>query len=301
MRNLVLNELSLETATLPAKDDDAVLYLKKLAASLISYRKQLKFPSAGILSIKKPGEYSFSTTGSDLRTLWSKLPKDVQDILVAAITQHPLIESKIPPFYYFNGNDALGFAYAYERDLYSISYNNDIWDASGYELTKIMEEEETNVSVEHYTVNNGQQENIKDDFYKTLESSGELWERREDIFPNLVFCSGTQDQICGFSVNGKHLHTIYSKLMVLNKGLENANLNILNYNDLGIKISGESESTLNQYSKERTFSIPNTLREQVFEDHIKLPDIRIHFYLDRETQKCYIGYIGKHLKISSGN
>jgi hypothetical protein len=63
-----------------------------------------------------------------------------------------------------------------------------------------------------------------------------------------------------------------------------------------LDVSGESKPTLDQYWKERTFLCPDGVN-RTFEQHIKLKSFnwRIHFFLERKTEKVIIGYIGDHL------
>jgi hypothetical protein len=66
-----------------------------------------------------------------------------------------------------------------------------------------------------------------------------------------------------------------------------------------LNVSPESDSTLRLYSAQRKFKLPDGRRE-VFELHIKVGDLRFHFYPDNQDRKVYVGYIGVHLPTSSG-
>ena len=63
-----------------------------------------------------------------------------------------------------------------------------------------------------------------------------------------------------------------------------------------LDVSGESQRTLEQYWRERTFLCPDG-KERLFDQHIKLKQCnwRIHFFLERKTEKVIIGYVGVHL------
>ncbi len=73
------------------------------------------------------------------------------------------------------------------------------------------------------------------------------------------------------------------------------------FQQTGFEISGESPEVLQnpRYRKHREFVVPskgNTL----FEWHIKIGnETRIHFFIDKEAKKIYIGHCGKHLPIPS--
>ncbi|MGE5341761.1 MAG: hypothetical protein ACM3SY_09805 [Candidatus Omnitrophota bacterium] len=69
----------------------------------------------------------------------------------------------------------------------------------------------------------------------------------------------------------------------------------------GFEISGETNKTLEnpKYRKYREFNIGSKGRV-LFEWHIKIGnEIRIHYYIDKENKKIYIGHCGKHLPVPS--
>lgn len=123
-------------------------------------------------------------------------------------------------------------------------------------------------------------------------SINEIWEKREEIFPNLIFCGDTQNQLGNFGINDKRLRTILEKLNVLDNYLSKNEK--LDFDNLNFKISGESTSTMQQYGNLREFKLPNG-KYEIFELHIKLPTLRIHIFPNNKG-KCYVGYIGNHLQ-----
>ncbi len=69
----------------------------------------------------------------------------------------------------------------------------------------------------------------------------------------------------------------------------------------GFEISGESPEVLQnpKYQKHREFVI-GSKGKVLFEWHIKIgTETRIHFFIDKEAKKIYIGYCGKHLPVPS--
>ncbi|MCH6268876.1 hypothetical protein [Neobacillus citreus] len=71
----------------------------------------------------------------------------------------------------------------------------------------------------------------------------------------------------------------------------------------GLEISKESTQTLKvpRYRREREFIVPN-LGTVIFDWHVKIGNsTRIHYYIDKENQKVYIGHCGRHLGTSSYN
>jgi len=127
-----------------------------------------------------------------------------------------------------------------------------------------------------------------------------LWEKKELLFSKVVLCPGIEDDLKKIEV--KDLTTIVVKLIALDRYVaENWTSGSFNYHkaneQISLRISPESESTMNKYGGERSFKMPDGTI-QCFELHIKIgSSLRIHFYpKDREI---FVGYIGKHLSIVS--
>lgn len=75
------------------------------------------------------------------------------------------------------------------------------------------------------------------------------------------------------------------------------------YKVTSCEMSPESPETLKvrRYRQEREFVVPNRGKE-LFEWHIKIGhDTRIHFFVDEEKKKLYIGHCGAHLGTVSYN
>ena len=69
----------------------------------------------------------------------------------------------------------------------------------------------------------------------------------------------------------------------------------------GCEISGETKKTLeNPKFRERREFIIESKGKVLFEWHIKIGrEIRIHYFIDKENKKIYIGHCGNHLPVSS--
>lgn len=70
------------------------------------------------------------------------------------------------------------------------------------------------------------------------------------------------------------------------------------YDNHCCEISRETSVTLKSYGKDRLFEIPG-LGQQLFEWHVKIDGnrTRIHYLVNRNTKKVYIGHCGKHLPV----
>ena len=85
--------------------------------------------------------------------------------------------------------------------------------------------------------------------------------------------------------------------LVLNNENESKRIELF-YEKYRLEISKETSVTLSSYAEDRTFEVPGR-GEKVFEWHIKIGHhTRIHYWIDRESEKVYIGHCGKHLPTS---
>lgn len=134
--------------------------------------------------------------------------------------------------------------------------------------------------------------------FEGISSGQDLWEKRTVIFPNLEFCENVKAQLYA---DPERFHTvkIMERLQILQDYFSRNNT-MYDVKELGINARTESDSvkenpSLNQY---RRFRIPSG-EEKFFFDHIsftgKYTGGRIYFYPCIKENKCYIGYIGRHL------
>jgi hypothetical protein len=130
----------------------------------------------------------------------------------------------------------------------------------------------------------------------------DLWKVKQDVFPNLIFCDGVKNDILSVG-QSKHFTQIISKLLILDLYSKQWETGKFDYNDLNrsqaVRVSPESDSTINMYSQERTFKLPVLNVSHLFDLHLKTGDLRFHFYPDNETKTVYVGYIGSHLRTVS--
>lgn len=131
-----------------------------------------------------------------------------------------------------------------------------------------------------------------------IASGQDLWEKREKLYPNLVFCENIKDQL--FADSEKyHIMAVMEKLDRFQEYFSSCG-NLYNPKELGMSARTESETvkTNTELKKLRKFKLPNGNIEYFF-DHVgftgKYTGGRIYFLPDNSNKICYIGYIGKHL------
>lgn len=133
---------------------------------------------------------------------------------------------------------------------------------------------------------------------KNIQCGKDLWDRRTELFPHLIFCDGVKSQISELG-KSSNLTNIIERLRVLDKVALDWTNGDFNYSQTNksyrLTIHPESKPTIDNYRQARIFSLPDK-RKELFSLHIITGDLRIHFYPDNNEKKVYIGYVGHHLK-----
>lgn len=134
--------------------------------------------------------------------------------------------------------------------------------------------------------------------YAEISSGQDLWEKREKLYPNLVFCENVKMQL--FDDSEKyHIAAVMKKLDRFQEYFSCCG-DVYNPNELGMNARTESETVKKHpaYLEERKIRLPNGSYEYFF-DHVgftgKYSGGRIYFLPDNSNNRCYIGYIGEHL------
>lgn len=131
-----------------------------------------------------------------------------------------------------------------------------------------------------------------------LKNSKELWVKRQELFPYLLFCANVKQNVARMG-NSTNLNNVINRLRVLDDIAQNWNKGNFNYEEINkshnITIHAESQLTLDNYRAVRNFRVLDGTYK-TFSLHILVGDLRIHFYPDNESRKIYVGYIGIHLR-----
>jgi hypothetical protein len=141
------------------------------------------------------------------------------------------------------------------------------------------------------------EEKLKEENFTMLSSGQDLWEKREILFPNLVFCESVKDQLYN-DPQKFHIEQVAKKLMRMQQYFSEYD-GIYDPKKLGLNARPESETVKSNNSLKalRLFKKPDGSRDY-FYNHIGFTGKycgRIHFLPDDSNGKCYIGYIGRHL------
>ena len=202
---------------------------------------------------------------------------------------------------------ALGCTFALEHNHTALSWStNSEWiktticgkytflDEYGEILTDdcCIENVWTNMKLEQIT------EIQRQEISSSISSGQDLWEKRQKLYPSLVFCENVKDQL--FDDSEKyHIVAVMKKLDRFQEYFSCCS-DTYNPDELGMGARTESETVKSTpaLSKFRKFRLPNGNEEHFF-DHVgfngKYSGGRIYFLPDNCNKRCFIGYIGRHL------
>lgn len=204
---------------------------------------------------------------------------------------------------------AVGCLAAYEAEECVVSMaTNPCWDVDVIAAKYISLSEETELGEEEIEVGNCsclehvesmvREERERD--LRMVSSGAELWEKRENIYPHLVFCDSVRKQLLNVD-NYLQIKMIKKRLGILEKYFTTYE-GEFKKEDLGHGCREESESVTSSRDLRamRTFVSPYG-EEEFFSWHISFAGDfpgRIHFLPDAEHKVGIIGYVGKHLPTS---
>lgn len=124
----------------------------------------------------------------------------------------------------------------------------------------------------------------------------QLWDQRGALFPSLDFCNSVEDQVKELGGDGRPFRATMRGLRDLQNYCESWTAGPFDIHGIN-NASGESPSTLQQFSEERTFRCPDGA-DRLFAWHVKRGDTRIHFFDFAAERRLLVGYVGGHLRTS---
>jgi hypothetical protein len=207
--------------------------------------------------------------------------------------------------FYYEGKLTEGLGIAYLLETLAISLISEkCWNCSCLELEVRQIDENEKIStvtteIIHASCEAHIQEHtnwIQNRICTGVKDGIELWNRKGELFPNLEFCESVKKQLENIRTRQLELQPVIKALFELQNCSKNWNNGAFSTQGYSIETSGESEPTLNQYSKQRTFRCPDG-EERLFEQHVKLRvcNWRIHFLPENPNKAIIVGYIGRHL------
>lgn len=243
-----------------------------------------------------------------LHTIATKYPY-LQDILPTGSADDAMLSE-----FYCEAERADGFRYAYWMQAIAISFlSHKRWDRAVIENISVHAldvetgelKEQQSVSVNH--ASRPEHLDSHDNWITALirdsiRDGHDIWYRREELYPNLLFCDALHKQLRSLHSSHTALRQVKQRLSELETFCANWQEGVFEPTQLRGGARQESQATLQQYGIERTFMCPDG-EERVFNWHISInPSAwRLHFFPLHKERKIIIGYIGRHLLTATGS
>jgi hypothetical protein len=311
---IVFNELSLHTC---ASD---ITTARQLMTELINTIFSIKPPSGIKRKLRTKSDFNYSELAPDYRVVqWRNDPdvdlearrflktlQDKNDLPLPDIPD-PGIEAS------YQGQQAIGLYYAFVFNSLAVSLKSEpLWDCSSLKLqvTTVDEEEQeepliiryenvlhascSNHVQEHHDWIDGFQERIRQGVSDGLD----LWNRRGELFPSLLFCESVSKQIQSLYTGTPMLRQVVNKLFELENYCKTWTDGAFDLDLIPSKATPESDSRLQKLKPKLTFKCPDDVH-RIFSLHLRMTGAgawRLHFSEELGPAKILIGYIGPKIQ-----
>ncbi len=318
---LVLNELSHQTyaPNIYTAREWMTTFRETIQAAVQIGTKQILRTGQIFYQIKLTRDYTIAQWLND-----SGVDRDERLYIKTLTTKYPYLENFAPiegvtPVelmdVYYNDQRAEGFRYAYWMDALAISFlSNSQWDRAIIEglVLQYMEPESDEITEEMICIPHASKpehvdthrEWISHRVQDSIHDGTDIWYRREELFPALIFCESVRQQLRQIHSSHPLLRQVKERLQELQRYCDHWDSGPFDPSQSLIKgrPRTESQATLQQYGNFRTFLCPDGHR-RIFTWHISLNpgSWRLYFFPLESTRKIIIGYIGPHLPIASEN
>ncbi len=230
-------------------------------------------------------------------------------LLIALMTKGPYIDETNLDEFLYQGKIAIGLGYAYQHNDLAISLKTDAcWDTPSLQLeyNQVTDDGEvfseqvdvTHASCQEHVLfhKNWLQAFVRESLQLAVFDGTELWKRKEELFPGLLFCESVKHQLQGVLHGQLLLGSIYNRLSELEQFCADWSQGSFDPQKLPSKTTPESTATLKMFEAEHTFRCPDG-QYRIFSWHVRLtPDAwRIYFYAEDVNRRLIIGHIGHKL------
>ncbi|NOT61144.1 MAG: hypothetical protein HOP19_13070 [Acidobacteria bacterium] len=209
--------------------------------------------------------------------------------------------------FFFNGNPSMGLGYAFLLNAIAVSWSSDQqWDNNQLEIEHNQLKDDQRIDHEMVLVPHcshpnhalAHQTRITQQLTATIQSPIDLWNRRDSLFPSLNFCNKVESQLLSIDAGDAIFPQVVKCLLEFQDYCNNwqtESFNSATFALIARKSSPDSDATLRQYGKERTFLYNGV--SFIFSLHVRIPlrGWRVYFHPEPNTHTLLIGYIGRHL------
>jgi hypothetical protein len=303
---MVLNELSLESVTSVYTARQWMLEFIQTIQAATSYKvSRVIRTQSRVFDIPLATDYPLCRWLND-----PEVDREAQRYIRALTTKAPLWDGLPELFdrvleheFHYENQQALGLGVAYLLESLAISLPSEgCWNATLLPLnaswiTGDGDIEEETVCVVHASQPvhmNEHREWIQDRLRSNVRDGNDLWNRRAELLPSLMFCEAAGHRIQG--LDPTMLHPVARRLFELQAYCDGWTEGGFDQGQLPTRATPESQATLERYGNERTFVCPdNVVRTFSWHVRLTLHAWRVHFHPDPQTRTMIIGYIGPHL------
>ena len=304
---IVFNELSLQTAA--ADISTARQWMLVLIDTIRAIR-----PAPGIKrKLRTRNDFNYLFIAPDYRVAQWRNDPDV-DIETRRFLK-ALQDKNDPPLpdiadlgieVKYQGKQAIGLDYAFVFKAIALSLISDPeWDCSRLQLEVTpVDENDQLVTINENIIHASRRYHaiehadwIEKRTRKEIRNGLDLWQRREVLFPHLLFCEAVEKQLQSLLTEDPMLWSVQERL----SQLENASMiwisGAFDQNTLPCKTSPESESRLHKFRQELTIRCPDE-NKRLFSFHVRMTPgaWRLHFSTELGPAKIVIGYIGPKIQ-----
>ena len=315
VRELVLNHASVATSDL----ESATIWLKQLAIGMASLNR-LGIGKSGLRMSRYPyeiqctdvislydlmfylrnsgarDEYQYLSRLSSKAPLLESVSADVEDKFtrceVTGLDGRGLSPEDGAPFLYCAIADGIAVGFpsepVWEQDQIDVYFEE--LSPDGDELGEAAESIDNLTRPEHAdAISERHRANMRD-----VSNFGELWARRSEIFPNLLFGPDVKSQL--ERINPSTLSAITKKLSMLDGDTAKWRTADTAIPEWSCRVRPESNSVRNNPSliEARRFR-SRSGNSEIFEWHADFGYDRIHLRFDAKRREVEVGYIGPHL------
>lgn len=236
----------------------------------------------------------------------SDVPKSNKDLLKSVLSRASFVDrdNSIDEFELY-GQSASGCLIAYREQLHVLSFSVEKWTHAELKgIYRCLAAE--NITESEATINNIFSEDQieylatadREQMKSNISSARDLWSQRNTLYSHLVFCDSVENQLLA-NPSLAHLSSIMKRLDKLEHYFATYS-GTYNQSEFSNDASTESKTVKTDpvLKEMRRFQKPSG-EYDYFYDHIGFSGPycgRIHYSPDDATRKCYIDYIGKHLK-----
>lgn len=317
MEYLILNESSLPFININDLNKYLPVFFKVLSKAFETGMSTIRLDTLG------SGWFEIPVTDEMVLREWLKYQgKDIQRFVKSLIdkTRTPFVpedeqlisERWILSDFYLEGEQdckvpALGACFYLKQLSVSVNsnakWNKEVLKIRGHELTvdgdvPLSGEVSNCTAIGHWEYHSKLIENSRK---QRLRQGNELWENREKVFPNIVFCGKTEAVLTNFSYSDILYRQMYDVITKLNAYcVEREYFSLPDIREFtGLDMVDESDTTKNMPKLKRRRSFMVNGKSEFFGLHVRnfSNKFRLHFFPVKEERKIYVGYFGPHLDL----